>query len=316
MERLLALLASLLSGAANAIQPSQGKSNSNKNPIEESGQSSHLLAMLDVLKDIKSGIWTLVGKNPTSVTNSSVSNNNTSNIPYPSSRPSSLPTQTTANKIPTEGGQGGVVLGHVIGNALKNQKGSAANAVGTAADFSALIPAIGPAVSGLLRLGEVSLKAVGFVSDWSHSIHEANMQFADFSASMAGVQARQQLRDVLLKQERGEERAPQAEKQAKAMNRLDKAMAPYQDRWADGLSKWSEWFSDTTATAITQFRGVLTGKDEIAEQINNMKANEENKIDASSWLNDALKNSNPIVDYGRPPRFGTSSAKSGGRSSQ
>lgn len=94
-----------------------------------------------------------------------------------------------------------------------------------------------PLVEYFGKLINIIGSTVGWIRDWGEGLHKANLQFAEFSAGMAGVKARQELRDIILSQERGERRAGSAEQLAQAKNRLDRQLAPIEDAFANVMNK-------------------------------------------------------------------------------
>ena len=76
-------------------------------------------------------------------------------------------------------------------------------------------------------------EATDKLRDWTKGLHDANTKFAEFSGAMAGVQARQEMRDILLGAERGNRRAASAEYLATGMSDLERAFAPLEDSLAD-----------------------------------------------------------------------------------
>jgi hypothetical protein len=75
--------------------------------------------------------------------------------------------------------------------------------------------------------------AAAKLRELSDAAHNANMKFAEFSGSMATVQARQYARDVEYGMRRGEARAGRAEELEKARSRYREAWAPMEDAWAN-----------------------------------------------------------------------------------
>jgi hypothetical protein len=95
--------------------------------------------------------------------------------------------------------------------------------------LASAIPVIGKPIEAMGKLGEVTFNAVGKLQHWTESLHSANMQFAEFSGSMAAVQAAQEARDIQLSHERGERRAKSAEYLAEGKSNLSENLAPIKD---------------------------------------------------------------------------------------
>lgn len=90
--------------------------------------------------------------------------------------------------------------------------------------------------------------------EWAKSLHDANMQFAQFSTAMAGVQARQEVRDINLSRERGERRAESAEFLAESMMDLKQTWSVIED----GIAVISNYVVGGLAEALDTIINVLT----------------------------------------------------------
>jgi hypothetical protein len=88
---------------------------------------------------------------------------------------------------------------------------------------------------GLLLFTGAILKSVDALKKWMDSIHNSNMQFAEFSGAMAAVQGRQQIRDILLSIERGERLAPVAEEFAQVRHDFNTRWTAVQDLVSIGV---------------------------------------------------------------------------------
>ncbi len=104
---------------------------------------------------------------------------------------------------------------------------------------------------------EQIFKGVETLRDWNQSLHNANMQFAEFSASMAAVQAQQEVRDIELSRERGDRRAAGATTLAESKHELETAFAPMEDLWADIKSWFLTWFNSKLARTVEDFNKYL-----------------------------------------------------------
>lgn len=109
---------------------------------------------------------------------------------------------------------------------------------------------MGGPVAALGKLGEVALGSVGKLQDWTKGLHDANMQFAEFSASMAEVQAEQTVRDIELSRERGERRAESAKYLAEGMSELNSTTAPIADLFANAKNYIGGALSQVTSTLL------------------------------------------------------------------
>jgi hypothetical protein len=100
--------------------------------------------------------------------------------------------------------------------------------------------AIGDLLGGLAgALGGVAGAATGLIGayftigqklkDFGASIDNANLKFAEFSASMAEVKAKATIRDIEISQKRGERMAPYADKQVETQKNFEEAWSEYED---------------------------------------------------------------------------------------
>lgn len=109
-----------------------------------------------------------------------------------------------------------------------NKMNAAGNAAGAAGMMAFGVPGVGP----FGMLGEVVLKTADHLKEFSNQLHESNKQFAQWSGSMAGVMARQEARDILFSQQKGEARAGSAEYLATGKSQLEKATMPIENTMA------------------------------------------------------------------------------------
>lgn len=87
-------------------------------------------------------------------------------------------------------------------------------------------------IEWLGKLGETAAEASDRLREWAKGMHDANMQFAEFSAVMTEVQVEQRVRNIELSQQRGERRAASAKTLAEGRSRLESSVAPWEDLWA------------------------------------------------------------------------------------
>lgn len=152
---------------------------------------------------------------------------------------------------PTFGDYINKVFGHIheyVGASSHEGFGEVSDVASTAtkdlvkgANYAAMIPVIGEAASALM-LGTAVL--TGFVAAisgaldalkrWGDNLHQANMQFAEFSAAMAGVKALDTARRIDLNRQRGDRRADTARDLANVRYELDRKLyAPFEDALAN-----------------------------------------------------------------------------------
>lgn len=89
---------------------------------------------------------------------------------------------------------------------------------------------------GVVALGKAAYDAVDKLRDWTKGLHQANMQFAEWSASMSSVEAQQEMRDIELSMNKGEARAESAEFLAESMSKLNETLAPMENLFANVLN--------------------------------------------------------------------------------
>jgi hypothetical protein len=103
---------------------------------------------------------------------------------------------------------GGQAIGGLFSNKELEGIGGASEAVGTA---GGAIPVIGPVIESVGKFGKQLTDSLNKLKTWSDQLSDANLKFKEFSAAMAGVGARQEIRDIEYSQARGEARARSAE---------------------------------------------------------------------------------------------------------
>jgi hypothetical protein len=179
------------------------------------------------------------------------------------------------------GKAGGMLKGLAGKNPLGFIASEAADRLGTAKDeFSSVLGARTPtaafghaargagAVLGdmpgsavMTKLPAVLVESIDKLRDWNNSLHQANIQFADFSASMASVEAEQQARDIQLKRQQGDNRASSARDLAEAKSKLDRQLAPVEDAWAKLQNTLATWATTAASVAVKAGSfGMLNGE--------------------------------------------------------
>jgi len=145
--------------------------------------------------------------------------------------------------------------------------------------------------SGTLNpLTQGVMKATEVLRDWSDTLHKSNMKFAEFSGSMARVQAEAEMRQIQFEQRRGEARATTARDLAEARDRLSRAMAPFEDSIAN--------FRNRLATAFID--KMLPILEKIADRLGLPK--DEDTADAGNFVLEMqnIANAAWTETYGRP----------------
>jgi hypothetical protein len=106
-------------------------------------------------------------------------------------------------------------------------------ALGAGGTLAGQIPVVGQALKDVADFDKTLIDSTDKLKRWGDELHEGNTRFADFSAALAQVSARQLMRDVRYNQGRGNARAESAERLAEAKSNLAVSTAPFQDAWAN-----------------------------------------------------------------------------------
>lgn len=120
------------------------------------------------------------------------------------------------------------------------------------------------------------ISSVDKLKEWGRSLHDGNVQFAQFSASMAEVQANQQLRDIQLSASKGEARAGSAERLAEAMSNLERQTAPIENMWANFKNQFATVIIEKATAVInliSQIPGVKGMLEEGVNEVGHPKLN-------------------------------------------
>lgn len=117
-------------------------------------------------------------------------------------------------------------LGSGTNRGSKGEMGMASGMLDMGASLAKMVPGVGNAIAGVMKLGSTAFGAVDKLQQWNRSIHESNIQFGQFSGAMAVVAAQQEARDIQLSREKGDARADSAMYQAEQMSRLERTLAP------------------------------------------------------------------------------------------
>lgn len=116
----------------------------------------------------------------------------------------------------------------------------------------------GQVVGTVSKFGKVLFDSMEKLRDWSEMLHQSNMRFAEFSASMASVQVEQEIRDMLLSRERGERRASAARDLAESKSRLERALSRPEDAISRILDRsWKVGISDPLASLVESTNKIL-----------------------------------------------------------
>lgn len=164
------------------------------------------------------------------------------------------------------------------------------------------VPYVGKPIEALTKFGEVAFKAVDRLQTWSNQLHQANMQFTEFSGAMAGVQARQEVRDMMLSKERGDRRAGVAENVAQSKSGLAAETAKVGDFMSNVWGSVNSFFSQMATKVIKPFANAV---DKLNEKVFGGGKKTKNPglgDELPGWMDRATDEY--YGQFGRPPRFG------------
>ncbi len=159
---------------------------------------------------------------------------------------------------------------------------------------------VGIAAAGVFKFGEALMEGVEKLRHWTDSLHQSNMQFAEFSAAMSQVQAESEYRQIELASKRGDRRAETAGPLAEARDRLNEKFAYFEDQWANAkaaiLTPILETLADGLQVVIDIYECLPWAKGRKEERQSDINA-------YSEAINEIMKNSPYGDSWGRPPRF-------------
>ncbi len=205
---------------------------------------------------------------------------------------------------PTAGGTGVLpnlgAASKALGGGL-GAMGGAAGAVGGALSAAAAPVAL---IGGLVTATEK-------LRQWTNHLHESNMQFAQFSASMTRVEVESQMRNIMLSRERGERRAASAQYLAEQRDALNKSIAPIEDAFAMFKNRV---FGDFAGGLSVLINGITKMADKIngAMGADKLGGTGHQRDYVAEFMKD-LAVEKWHEKYGRPSRFNSSSGDFGGR---
>ncbi len=139
----------------------------------------------------------------------------------------------------------------VTGSRFEQQAGGALGLMGGGNLISAAGP-IAPVADSLLKVSAA-------IRSWSNEMHQSNIRFAEFSGPMAGVDIRQQAREIHLARERGGRTAESAEFLAQQSFALEESWAPVEDAWrnvANYAMAGANWLARTNVEGFKTITGL------------------------------------------------------------
>lgn len=210
------------------------------------------------------------------------------------------------NKLRTVREESGKAFGSA-GKALNNERAGDVLAGGFGAGEHALKAVGGPfgtVGAQVFKFGKIMGESLEKLRRWTDQLHEANLRFAEFSPSMAGVAARDEARQIMLDQQRGERRAPSAENLAQGKNKLDKTLAVFEDGLASFKNNIGGSFSKALANSppLLVLKGMGITMQWMADHWPGAK-DEEGLSAGAAWFNDIGAQSAAEERAGRPHNF-------------
>lgn len=159
--------------------------------------------------------------------------------------------------------------------------------------------AIGSTVGAFATLTSTVIGAAAKLSEWGEGLHNANMKFAEFSASMAHVQAQQEMRDILLSKKRGDRRSASAQDLAEAKSRYAEQTSVWSDAWSSLSNRVEETLLNVGTKILAPFEPLIKAA--------NKYFNGEDKIDnidmGKAFGDHAKQIWEDEWQYGRPDRW-------------
>lgn len=192
----------------------------------------------------------------------------------------------------TVAGAGGVLSGAglMTAGALGGPVGLAVG--GTLATFGKLTSVVGDSVEKLRK--------------WNDGLLEGNLKFAEFSAAMSLVAAKQMRDEIRLSQERGDRRAGAAMNQQSGRMALERTIAPYEDMASNVMSNISGAISAYLDVKIREIMSVAGPAYSIATLL--MPNIAQDLANLAGMNNNPMGRNSPdqaLQDfYGRPPPNG------------
>ena len=163
---------------------------------------------------------------------------------------------------------------------------------------------------GIGKLGEVVTGASNKLSRWTEELHNSNMQFAEFSGSMAQVQAQQEVRDIQYSQRRGDAQADSARDLADARERwrrmtfaLDTGLANFRNRMGTFLENFrARMFTGLMNAAVPGLGNLMELQGDL--QLGGGTWGVPDPMSTGGEWMATLGQIRTFEEYGRPARFG------------
>lgn len=124
----------------------------------------------------------------------------------------------------------------------------------------------GAALQIVGKFGEELAGSVDRLREWGKQLHDNNMQFAEFSASMSKVRAETEIWRIGFERQRGENRAESAGELAKANQRLAENLAPMDDAWNKFRNNFAKDLQNLTSATIEGMAKLFGGKPDTSQK--------------------------------------------------
>lgn len=167
------------------------------------------------------------------------------------------------------------------------------------------IPGVfGKAIKYVGDFGEGLFKGVEKLRKWTDRLHDADMRFAEVSASMAQVMAERHVRDIMLARERGDRRSAAARYREEATSRFERNIAPVEDAFAN-LQSWINGAVQNVGSSVVEafYRTFPRLAAWLQEGQQLAESGGPDHIQHSSWLSMMGQDWEQRA-YGRPSAFG------------
>lgn len=191
-------------------------------------------------------------------------------------------------------GAGKVLHSNTVGNVIGGQ----AQALGVVGGPMLAIPSL---------FVQVLAESVDSLQKWNHEIKNSNLQFSEFSSSMALVGAEETVRNISLSRERGERRGGTARMQAASSFELDKRLSIFEDAIANMKNVGSSWVSDSAVKVIDLLADTLPWAAKWLRKVANADDFDNNGVflgpNEHKTIDDMIRSLENNKTLDRPPRF-------------
>jgi len=157
-------------------------------------------------------------------------------------------------------GRAQAAAGHALGALSTGGLGGISQFLQAGGQLAGAMPGgAGAAAEGMLKLSAALTSTVSQLQRWSQGLHDSNVRFAEFSASMTRVQVEQEVRDIRMSARTGEARAESARQLAEAKSRLAEATMPWENKAAETQNAILQWLNEKGASILEKFNEMAAG---------------------------------------------------------